>query len=87
MRIYHEALWDLPVVEAVYEKQYWEYYGEKFDWEEITTRELEEPSIKIYYDEQGNQKEFYFPGGSYLRTLWRPREKRSKGRRRLEKEA
>ena len=80
MRIHHEALWDLPVLEAVYEEQYCEYYGEKFGWEEIIERVVEGPLSQTEYDENGNETRIYYQGTSYLRSEWLPREKREESR-------
>jgi hypothetical protein len=76
MRINHEALWVMPIAEAEYGGQYWEYYGEKFGWEEVITREVDRPQTQTEYDEDGNETPIYYQGSSYLRSEWRPREKR-----------
>lgn len=75
MRFDREAIWLMPMVVAEYEEQYWEYYGEKFGWEEITERVVEGPLAYSQYDENGNEQQFYLQGSSYLRSTWRPREK------------
>ena len=81
MRFDFEALWLMPIAEAKYRDQYWEYYGPKYGWEEVVTREVTLPHSKIIRDEKGNERHVCFQGGSYLRSTWRPCEKRSKGRR------
>jgi hypothetical protein len=64
------------MVVAEYEEKYWEYYGEKFGWEEIITREVDLPQGFTEYDANGNETRVYCQGSSYLRSTWRPRQKR-----------
>ena len=76
---------DLAVIEAIYKEEYWEYYGDKFGWEEIFERLVEGPLSLIEHDEEGNERRFYCQGSAYLRSTWRPVDQREESRRRPEK--
>jgi hypothetical protein len=58
----------MPIAEAEYEEQYWEYYGEKFGWKEIVERVVEGPLSQLEYDENGKPERIYYGGSAYLRS-------------------
>jgi hypothetical protein len=58
--------------EDLYERLYLAYYCE-----EITVREVIEPTFITRTDEKGIIHLFFVQGGSYLGSEWRPKQKQS----------
>jgi hypothetical protein len=71
---------DLALTEVAYDEAYLDYYGEHFGWEEVIERVV--PEENFNYDENGKPKKQQIAGGgAYIRSFWRPIDKREEGRR------